>query len=318
MIQSVAFFLVNKLDTPQVRSAETYNFPLNGGNFQTEFHPTALYQHAPNYDQDSTAMLNTAIHKNVNLPWVAATCLAMWFLFIHTPPFWKQRKLLTRDVLLATHIIAAGCIYLACAHNCMFTPSFTVFGKPSKLMHTWVGRIGLIAGIISFSLGAYLAWSRYGLETVGGTTLAFALPITIGGIAQLSAQYYGYIAIRQYKSIAQEVQNKIRHTDENLLTKEHKDDSDHDLNRLRVAQRSALRKHVGNMVSLFVSACGIPAGIRLAELVTGGNDGIATVAAILLVIGVLSWIGIRYMNIMMPDVSSDINASNRNGYGNII
>jgi hypothetical protein len=259
-------------------------------------------------------MLKIATHKNFNLPWVAATCLAIWFLFIHTPPFWIQRKLFTRDVILAIHIIAAGCVYLACAHNCMFTPSFTVFGKTSKVRHTWVGRIGLTAGIISFTLGAYLAWSRLGRETVDGTTLSFAIPITIGGIIQVCAQYFGYIAIRQYKCIEQEIQIKQRHPDENSLTKEQEDEYEQDLNRLRVAQRKALRKHIRSMISLFVSACGIPAGIRLAEVITGGNDGIVTVVTILLVIGILLCIAIRYIKMMMPDVSIDNVDSNSNEY----
>jgi hypothetical protein len=244
------------------------------------------------------------LHKNINLPWLAATGLAVWFLFIHTPTFWIQRKLLTRDIL-AIHIVAASTIYLSCAHNCIFTPSFTAIGQNFKFMHVWVGRIGMAAGIVSFTLGAFLAWSRLGLDTIGGTTLAFAVPITIGGIAQVNAQYNGYFAIRHYKSLGTEIHVKTCQMEEMIISNQPTALLADELKKLKLLQRKALRKHIGNMISLFVSACGIPAGIRLGELVSGSKDGIATVAAILAVIAILYLIGSRYMNIMMPDMPSE-------------
>lgn len=322
MIQSnTALFILKRMHYPSVRGGDSLKFPSSG--FDKDY-TSSLYSSGEVPDFESTTSVFPAamvchLHKNINLPWFAATGLAVWFLFIHTPSFWIHRKLIARDVILAIHIIAASTIYLSCAHNCLFTPTFpNIFGKSSKFMHVWVGRIAMVAGIISFSLGAFLAWSRLGLDTVGGTTLAFALPITIGGIAQLNAQYNGYFAIRQFKSLENDINVKLRQTEEPAVPKERKAYLTEEINILKLSQRKALRKHIGNMISLFVSACGIPAGIRLAELMTGGSDGVATMFAIVSIIMVLSFIGIRYMNMMMPDLSIESDTVMfRDGYANI-
>jgi hypothetical protein len=319
---TAVFFIPNRMYLPSVQVGDT--FALSSSDFVNGYTPS-LYSSGDAQSFDSTTSnsiiptsMAFSLHKNINLPWFAATGLAVWFLFIHTPSFWINRKLITRDVILAIHIIAASTIYLSCAHNCMFTPSFTnIFGKSSKFMHIWVGRVGMVAGIISFSLGAFLAWSRLGVDTVGGTTLAFAIPITIGGIAQLNAQYNGYLAIRQYKSLEKEIAIKIQQTEDISISKEQKIYLIDETNNMRLSQRKALRKHIGNMISLFVSACGIPAGIRLAELVTGGSDGVVTIFAIMTIIVALSLIGVRYVNMMLPELSAESNVSFRDGYTNI-
>lgn len=321
MIQSTtALFIQNRMLYPSVRGGDT--FGLSSSDFVKDY-TSSLYSSVNGEELfENTSGIPTSmafvLHKNINLPWFAATGLAVWFLFIHTPKFWIDRKVIPRDVLLAIHIIAASTIYLSCAHNCIFTPSFkNIFGKSSIFMHIWIGRIGMVAGIISFSLGAFLAWSRLGLDTVGGTTLAFALPITIGGIAQLSAQYNGYLAIRQYKSLGNEIDVKLRQAEDVSVSKEQKVYVMDEIEIMKSLQRKALRKHIGNMISLFVSACGIPAGIRLAELVTGGSDGVATIFAIVAIIVTLSLIGIRYMNMMLPDLSVESDVRFRDGYANV-
>jgi hypothetical protein len=159
------------------------------------------------------------IHKNFNIPWFIATGLAGWFLAIHTPSFWINRQLPIRDILLAIHISSAGTVYIACAHNSVFTPSFVnMFGVQSKMMHIWVGRIGLIAGILSVSFGMYLTWSRLGLPTEnGGTTLGFSIPITIGGICQLIAEYNGYFSIRLYQTLRHEIEAKLQQSKEESI-----------------------------------------------------------------------------------------------------
>lgn len=313
MIQTATQFLLNRLNHPSVRGVEILK--LSNIGFERDVQDFDSASIIP-----SDMAFSLPVHKNINLPWFAATGLAVWFLFVHTPPFWIHRKLITRDVILAIHIVAASTIYLSCAHNCMFTPSFiNSFGKSSKTMHVWVGRIGMVAGIISFSLGAFLAWSRLGLDTVGGTTLAFALPITIGGIAQLSAQYYGYSAIRRYKSLGYDISLKQRQIDEKetFVSDEQKICLMEEINIMKVSQQKALRNHIGNMISLFVSACGIPAGIRLAEVMTGGKDGVATIFAIVSVIVALSVLASRYMNMMMPDSSIESGVGSRDGYESV-
>lgn len=249
--------------------------------------------------------MTSALPKNLNLPWVAATSLAVWFLFIHTPKFWVQRKLLTRDTLLAIHIVAAGTLYLACAHNCMFTPSCTFpWGKRrmlARLVHEWVGRIGFVAGVISFVLGAFLSWWRLGKVGEGGTKLGFALPISIGGILQLAAQYNGFISIRKYKRLTQEIAELAQDQDQNDCTsKELQGRQAQELENLKVEQRKALRLHIGHMVTLFVNACGIPAGIRLVELASGGREGLMITVAIFAAIGILNMLANYYMRIMKP------------------
>lgn len=184
----------------------------------------------------------------------------------------------------------------------MVTPSSTAFGTRSKFMHTWVGRVGMVSGVISFVLGAFLSWSRLGKVGEGGTSLGFALPISIGGIAQLFSQYNGYMAIKKYKLLKQDIETQREEGKRNRVSKKEQIKRAQDIEVLQIEQRKALRLHIGNMISLFVSACGIPAGIRLAELATGGKDGLATVVAIVAVIGVLNKIAYRYMRAMKPEL----------------
>jgi hypothetical protein len=166
-----------------------------------------------------------------------------------------------------------------------------------------MGRLGLLAGTISFVVGAFLAWSRLGYTGVGGTTLAFSLPITIGGILQLQAQYRGYLAIRRYQRLKHEIALKLS-TLESHSTNETNTRLAQEVQDLAIEQRKALRLHIGNMISLFAAACGTPAGIRLAELITGGHGGIPTVLAILAMIGVMQALGVWYMAAMKPDMLS--------------
>jgi hypothetical protein len=256
--------------------------------------------------QEKATPMMSALPKNLNLPWVVTTSLAIWFLFVHTPPFWIQRKIIPSDPLLAAHIVAAGTIYMACAHNCLFTPSSTLIRwgehKFAKVAHELVGRTGLIAGIGSFFLGAFLAWSRVKVLTLG-----FAVPITIGGIFQLNGQWQGFVAIRKYKMLKQQIE---------MLSGGGRGESTHlfsasdspDRNRrelvlegLLVEKRIALRQHIGNMISVFVMACGIPAGIRLAEQISGGTNRFVTVLTILTMIGCLNVVTGRYIRVMQPN-----------------
>jgi hypothetical protein len=238
----------------------------------------------PQLEEVNAATMGFA--KNLNLFWGITTALAVWFLFWHSPIFWKQRHILTipRDVVLAIHIVTAGTIYMACAHNCLVTPSLHPM---ARACHTWVGRLGLISGIVSFSLGAYIAWSRLTSDpsVVGGTTLSFAIPITIGGILQLICEVKGFRAIREFKQI------RIQLAENSSLG---------EITSLQERQRAALVKHIGYMLSLFVMACSIPAGIRLAERITGRKDGMILTAVILGIIFGLNAIGSRYGDKMLP------------------
>jgi hypothetical protein len=242
--------------------------------------------------------------KNFNLYWVAATSLAIWLFAVHTPVFWLQRQLWRRDAWLAVHIVGAGTVYFACAHNCRVTPSVFSWSWrgmtwTSRWMHIWMGRLGLVAGTIGFAIGAVLAWSRLGHA---GTDLSFVVPITIGGIGQMWAQYYGYVAIRRFQSLKREIADKCAShvRQEATCTREQNELHEQEIQALQVEQREALRSHIENMISLFVFACGIPASVRIGALLSGAKDGVATTIAILAVIGVLNVLGYWYIKKMEP------------------
>ena len=308
LIPSKATALMQRLSQTFIRKAESVYVPEASATIYLNSSSSSIS------DFSYFPQMFGSLHKNINVPWVIATSIAIWFLFIHTPPFWLHRKLLRRDVLLAVHIIAAGSLYLSCVHNCLFTPSFTLLGKPSKFMHIWVGRTGLIAGIFSFSIGAFLAWTRLGLESVGGTTLGFALPITIGGIAQIFAQYNGYKAIRLYKSLKEEILIKTQASHEIHTSKDEQYILSMELDVLKLNQQKALGNHIGNMISLFVTACGIPAGIRIAELIGGKND-LVTVSSVIAVIVGFGFLASRYMKMMIPVARNENSNINPNEYG---
>lgn len=203
-------------------------------------------------------------NRYLNLPWILATGLAVWFLFFHTPPFWKHRHLLQTDLILVVHICAASTIYLACVHNCLCTPG----GGDHLQQHTWVGRVGMVSGIVSFVLGVWMSWTRLGQST----TVSFSLPITIGGLLQINAQYRGYVAIREYK--------------EKKLAGDCSGPE----------QQALLRSHIGNMVSLFIMACGIPAALRLSEALAP-NETLAVFGLVAIIVGFQS-LASKYVGIL--------------------
>lgn len=240
-------------------------------------------------DQHSSFPSNNMANytKNINPFWAVTSCLAVWFLFVHAPAFWKQRQILQiRDILLGLHIVAAGTIYMTCLHNCVVTP----FMSPTAFfLHTWVGRVGLVSGVISFATGAYMAWSRLTTDptVVGGVTLGFSIPITIGGILQILCEVKGYQAIREYREI---------HTQ---LSSTKATSSSTTSDKLKQQQHDALCQHIGWMINLFVMACSIPAGIRLASLIAGTEDGILPTVLIIAIIFALQSIGSRFYAKMM-------------------
>ena len=199
-------------------------------------------------DEEGKAIL-TMIPKNLTLYWALASSIAIWFLFIHAPEFIIRRKAYA-DFPLATHLIGAYSIYLACMFNTLLTPS-TLNGK-ARLWHVWIGRAGMVSGLTSFGFGLYCAWWPYRPIR---PPLGFSIGITIGGIAQIATQRAGYRAIKRF----QVLKAKLKEAEEGKAGNE-------EMEELKTQQNLALRKHVYNMVTLFVSACGIPAGLRMAEM----------------------------------------------------
>jgi hypothetical protein len=203
MIQGTAAFIVNSVLILPISSTTTSLALLSTtSSSRTEKSATDL-------TTNTMTTQGVNLFKNFNPYWGAVTGLAFWFLLWHTPTFWKNRHI-SRDLVLAVYIVAAGTIYLACVHNCLITPSLHPI---AKISHTWIGRLGLLSGIVSFSLGFFLAWSRLALlgssstdddaVVVGSTTLGFSIPITIGGILQIVCEVQGFRAIRKFKRIKQ-------------------------------------------------------------------------------------------------------------------
>ena len=184
------------------------------------------------------------VTKNLNVYWIATTLLALWFLFVHAPPIIVRRKVFLKDPPFALHLVGAYTIYLGCVHNALITPSI------NKSTHVWMGRIGMIGGIIGVVFGAYCSWwpTRWELVDRG-----FAVAITIGGVFQILAQVGGYKAIRRFQSLSSEI-------------KELKEQNAVVPTSLEEEKQTALKTHIGCMLGLFVCACGIPAAIRLVEV----------------------------------------------------
>lgn len=223
--------------------------------------PVSSYQALPDVQPHRTKIDLTNKHKNATakscvqyLPpnlfhpaWIVATAVCVWFLFRYAPRFLSAKKN-GISTLLSLHLVGVYSVYLACVHNTVLTPS--TLGGYAKPLHVWVGRFGLLFGIVGAATGFYLAWFVY----EGDST--FAVGVTIGGVSQLFCEYHGYLAVRRYQAVSAEIAAASNETP----TKE-----------LRDARDEHLVAHVDNMIGLFVLACGIPGVIRLAEVLGGNN-----------------------------------------------
>lgn len=197
------------------------------------------------FKQQTTIQIITMTNTSISfiITWVISTTLCIWFLFRHAPTHLSQKE--TIHPLVYPHLIGAYSIYLVCAHNTLLTPS--TFKGTARLFHIWIGRIGLLLGVMGFITGAILVWFIYDYTENWG----FSIGITVGGIQQMIAQYKGYKAIRSFKNI------KLQITSGEYKSEE--------LKVLQDEQDKNLSLHIENMVALFVMACGIPAFIRISE-----------------------------------------------------
>lgn len=217
--------------------------------------------------------------KNLNVYWTGVTTLAAWFLFVHSPPILIKRHLL-QDLPFAFHLIGAYTIYLACIFNTMLTPS-TLDGK-AKPWHVAVGRIEMIAGILSFLFGAVCSW----WPTRDLPPTGFAIGITIGGSFQVFYQVMGYIAIKKYQRLKQRVIEMEASSGDGIEAEAAS------LEQLKKDRDEALVEHILSMVALFAVGCSAPAMIRF-----GSSLGLSMNAS--LVVGLLLLIAIirPYANI---------------------
>jgi hypothetical protein len=204
------------------------------------------------------------VPSTLHYGWVAATALCVWFLLYHAPRVLRERDSRIAP-LLWVHLVGAYGIYMGCVHNALLTPSVV-----GAAWHKWVGRVALVLGVVGFTAGFLYTWWWW---SDVNQNLPFAIGVTMGGIAQISSQYLGYVHIKEYQryrdlllSLEQEsgvvaaaaaaVPNKATSAtsarDEKAAV-------------YRAARDVALEKHIANMISLLMMACGIPALVRLAE-----------------------------------------------------
>ena len=132
-----------------------------------------------------------------------------------------------------------------CTHNTLLTPS--TFKGAARKFHLWIGRIGLLLGVMGFVTGAILVWFIYDYTENWG----FSIGITFGGIQQMISQYKGYEAIRSFQNVKVQIESGEYNKEELIALQDEQD--------------KQLSIHIENMVALFVMACGIPALIRISE-----------------------------------------------------
>lgn len=185
--------------------------------------------------------------KNLSIYWVASLALAAWLFFVHAPPLLIKIGLIHRPLLML-HLLGVFSIYGGCLFNTLFTPS-SLNGR-ARAYHVLVGRIAMVGGVFGALSGAWLTWVPF-----GNTSMSFAIPITVGGVAQLITQVIGYIYIKKFQRLKAE----IAAFQEQNATKEVPED-------LQREKDNALRVHIMCMVLLLTAACGNPASIRLAAL----------------------------------------------------
>lgn len=200
----------------------------------------------------------TELPKSLNVFWTVSAALSLWLLIIHAPPVLVRRDAI-RNPAFVWHMIGIYSVSLGCIINALVTPS--VWGGRGKAWHIWSGRWAMIGGVVGASSGAWLAWHELQYLPLG-----FVIWISAIGVVQLYAQVKGYNAIREFRTIK-----------EQLALAEVAGESEVVLNKLRDEQRRLLNIHIHYMILLFVVACGFPAGLRLGEVIGQARAGLSVI-----------------------------------------
>ncbi|KAG9412945.1 hypothetical protein AC1031_015961 [Aphanomyces cochlioides] len=130
---------------------------------------------------------------NFSFWWLLGAVLGLWFtlykglgILFSLLPSATGRKM---GPFFAIHLVTAALFLGICVYNVFHTPSH---GGSYRAVHIVLGRMAMIAGLISFGCGAVTAfWERYNGHN------GFAIGITIGGIIQVCTQLYGWYQIRR-------------------------------------------------------------------------------------------------------------------------
>ena len=153
--------------------------------------------------------------------------------------------------LLYFHLIGAYSIYLVCVHNTMLTPS--ALNGAARPFHIWMGRVGLILGVVGFITGFILVWFVYDYSANWG----FSIGITYGGFAQMQLEFVGWRSIKKFQMIKAQIN-----------AGDYRDKVELEL--LKDEQDAQLTTHIQCNTRLFVLACGIPALLRICDVVGYG------------------------------------------------
>ncbi|CAK4454163.1 unnamed protein product [Aphanomyces euteiches] len=134
---------------------------------------------------------------NFSFWWLLGAILGLWFtrykglgILFSLLPSATGRKM---GPFFAIHLVTAALFLGICIYNVFHTPSH---GGSYRAVHIVLGRMAMIAGLLSFSCGAVTAWwERYNGHN------GFAIGITIGGVDQVCTQLYGWYQIRRNRNV---------------------------------------------------------------------------------------------------------------------
>lgn len=217
--------------------------------------------------EDSVAP-SSYLGKNLSPFWVVLTMLGIWFLFIITPLRLAERGDVGQNTPLILHLVSIYTLYLVCINNTLMTPSttFDFGGKQSaRPFHIYIGRAGMIGGIASTISGLYLTW-------FARASPISAISRTVAEMVLSTIQIVGYIAIKRYQTLKQEIakiQNNEEEAEENATGNSRNDDATSTacgvghLEQLEVKCIAALRVHIVCMIGIFVVPCSGAAFLRL-------------------------------------------------------
>jgi hypothetical protein len=212
----------------------------------------------------------------LNLYWFVATSFLLWFLFLHAPRYLYQRMIVASswthvmDVPFFLHLVGAYSLAVSCMINSLLTPRYV-----GSYCHIWIGRIGMIGGVIGYIFGLYCCWLPF--RSVPLPPLSFSIPISIGGFLQVNGQYQGYQSIRRFQSITKQIEGNnamavVENTTNDNYVSSYQGSSNDDLSLLSSSsliqqQQNELTNHITHMIGVFVFGCGIPGMIRFIGMV---------------------------------------------------
>eukprot|EP00543_Licmophora_paradoxa_P011689 CAMPEP_0202474274 /NCGR_PEP_ID=MMETSP1360-20130828/92292_1 /ASSEMBLY_ACC=CAM_ASM_000848 /TAXON_ID=515479 /ORGANISM="Licmophora paradoxa, Strain CCMP2313" /LENGTH=383 /DNA_ID=CAMNT_0049101383 /DNA_START=57 /DNA_END=1208 /DNA_ORIENTATION=- len=283
--------------------------------------------------------------KNLNIYWCLMSGLAVWFLFVHSPPILIRRRVY-KDLPFSVHLLGSYTVYLSCVFNTLYTPStttlpflfcsnanantnsnartahvwvgrvalvilgsYTVYlscvfntlytpstttlpflfcsnanantNSNARTAHVWVGRVALVMGAVGVVSGLYCSWWPY--REARPSSIGSSIGLSMGGTAQVILQIAGYRAIQKYQRLKRMIEEEVGNdsSSSNTITNEI-------LEGWKKEKDSALRNHILNMIALFTVACGVPAMIRVVDMLpNNSNDDSGGITTLCLVLGIV-------------------------------